>query len=658
MKLADWRRSKLTLLGVLADKDAEQHPLSMCHFLFVLLMAIAYTFLLLPKISSLGNSFDSVGWAYISVLSIAYVGLAFVGMHYMQRRHSPVQGWVFECMLVHNATQCLLNVFCFSALVIYMPIVAVDGFSLRSSPEEGWTDGVKRLIWLQYHCRQLQLMDTVFMILRKKFEGISLMHLYLRVLHLWGWFIAYRFAASSVTYFPALVSSACQGIVYGLYFCSTLEHRGNQSKVMARTARVAEVTIFQYVVCALHSAAASIWGDFPRILAALHLFAIGNGILLYTDFHSEQARTHDRNPRASEDTNTTPDAQEDASSQPSRVVFSFDSCGWLMVYHFGVAAWLYEHLNLNDDEGQKRVGFSGSSGGSLIACVLAAGVSPKTVFEDILGELPACRQNPREMFPAVERALRKHVYPGAHKRVGRRLRVLLTRVAAQPPFLMGEVMEDFPDNETAIEALCASCHVPVLAGVLPRRVGKHYYYDGLAWASRFFVPWRGAKGDHVIRVSASGTPFSDITIPEMPRWWGGLPPNQEVLCGLFWIGYRDASNWFATKPQLLPACCNSRQSEYTNTTLPSNDLARWHAARALLKKQTIDNTMLPTEGVRLGASVHEQIQVAEDKAFHECRSSKRVIAGFVVAAVATSVTYLAPTSQMLWGVFGVPLSAG
>lgn len=41
-----------------------------------------------------------------------------------------------------------------------------------------------------------------------------------------------------------------------------------------------------------------------------------------------------------------PQPEDLTSPRSARVVFSFDSCGWLFVYHFGVGAWLSEHLEL------------------------------------------------------------------------------------------------------------------------------------------------------------------------------------------------------------------------------------------------------------------------------------------------------------------------
>lgn len=55
-----------------------------------------------------------------------------------------------------------------------------------------------------------------------------------------------------------------------------------------------------------------------------------------------------------------------------KLTFSFDSGGWLYLYHLGVAQYLQRHLlpHLSPDD----VAFSGSSGGALVAVALCTDV--------------------------------------------------------------------------------------------------------------------------------------------------------------------------------------------------------------------------------------------------------------------------------------------
>merc|ERR1712113_512740 len=229
---------------------------------------------------------------------------------------------------------------------------------------------------------------------------------------------------------------------------------------------------------------------------------------------------------------------------------------------------------------------------------------------------------------------------------------------------MGEVADSYPNNETAIDILRASCHVPLLAGIFPRRVGDGFYYDGLIWPSRLLVPWRAAERDLVLRVSASGAPGADIAIRRVPYWWAGLPPSIETLRGLFWMGYRDAARWFSTEPQAKSeAACRCRRMSETQkaarkestsagTTHPSaeqgevrdqndgaGELARWRAAQALLRKPI---GKLPEKDNCTNLSVADLIAKAEAMAERECKVMNGLIL-WTVGATAGVAAAVIPT---------------
>jgi len=264
-----------------------------------------------------------------------------------------------------------------------------------------------------------------------------------------------------------------------------------------------------------------------------------------------------------------------------------------------VAAFLQEHLMPNTgsapDPSQypAGLGFSGSSAGALTALLLASGTSVPDVFEHVLAQYKVCSRKPSMMPVCAEEALRKYQFPGAFKVIAGRLRILITRVLFRPPFFMGEVVDEFPDNETAIQFLLASCHIPVVFGVLPKVVEGKYYYDGMMWSS-LFVPWRGAKEDHIVKISGIGGVLSDIRPPFIPPWWCILPPSVRVLRGLYWQGYLDALLWFRNqpRPQLDGCFCSSRRapdnvpkkSGRSGSKSATGELQKWQAATALLKQ--------------------------------------------------------------------------
>eukprot|EP00913_Durusdinium_trenchii_P010027 g9408.t1 len=79
----------------------------------------------------------------------------------------------------------------------------------------------------------------------------------------------------------------------------------------------------------------------------------------------------------------------------------------------------------------------------------------------------------------------------------------------------------------------------------------------MMWSS-LFVPWRGAKEDHIVKVSGIGGVMSDIRPPLIPPWWCILPPPVRVLRGLYWQGYLDALLWFRAPPRQLEGWCGRR----------------------------------------------------------------------------------------------------
>lgn len=96
----------------------------------------------------------------------------------------------------------------------------------------------------------------------------------------------------------------------------------------------------------------------------------------------------------------------DAPGIGPKLVLSFDSSGWLYLYHFGVCRFMQLHV-LNEMPAE-RFAFSGSSGGALAATALACDVPIDDLVDEILAVCwPWCRKSPFAMCPAVDYALNK-----------------------------------------------------------------------------------------------------------------------------------------------------------------------------------------------------------------------------------------------------------
>ena len=159
-----------------------------------------------------------------------------------------------------------------------------------------------------------------------------------------------------------------------------------------------------------------------------------------------------------------------ASRRGAKATFSFDSSGWMYVYHLGVAQYLQTHVlpSLDAD----RVAFSGSSGGALVAAALCGGVDIEELTKFVVSRQPECEFNPWRMLPCADEAIAAYL-PKSVRPFNHRLRVLLTRIDFRfwrRWLIRPQAVSTWGDQAELSQTLRASCHIPVLGGLFPYRV--------------------------------------------------------------------------------------------------------------------------------------------------------------------------------------------
>ena len=63
------------------------------------------------------------------------------------------------------------------------------------------------LIYVHYNNKFVELLDTLFMVLRKKNKQVSVLHVYHHVMLIWAWFLVCRFHCGGDAYFGAMANS-------------------------------------------------------------------------------------------------------------------------------------------------------------------------------------------------------------------------------------------------------------------------------------------------------------------------------------------------------------------------------------------------------------------------------------------------------------------
>ncbi|CAI6366297.1 unnamed protein product [Macrosiphum euphorbiae] len=155
---------------------------------------------------------------------------------------------------------------------------------------------------------------------------------------------------------------------------------------------------------------------------------------------------------------------------------SFSGCGFLGIYHIGVASCLktYAPYLLENK-------ICGSSAGAISACCLLCDIPLELMTSQMLDIVRESRSKALGPFsPSMNitehlyNRLNKDLPDDAHKRVSGKLFVSLTRV----PDGKNVIMSQFSSKEEVIQVLLASAFIPVFSGFVPPLIGKYRYIDG------------------------------------------------------------------------------------------------------------------------------------------------------------------------------------
>lgn len=254
---------------------------------------------------------------------------------------------------------------------------------------------------------------------------------------------------------------------------------------------------------------------------------------------------------------------------------SFSGCGFLGIYHIGVASAFREYapqICLN------RI--AGASAGSLAAAALACEVPLGETTTYVLRVAVRARQ--RALGPLhpgfdingiIHDALCKLLPENAHKLCSGRLHVSVTRVSDGKNVLLSH----FESREHLIEALKCSCFIPFYSGLRPPKINGVSYMDGgfsdnqpsLDENTVTVSPFAGDSDICPIDDTYNLTQinFSNTSISICP---GNLyraariffPPDPEILSRMCQQGFDDAVRFLQKHNMISCTSCLAVQSSF------------------------------------------------------------------------------------------------
>ncbi|XP_034195034.1 brummer isoform X2 [Osmia lignaria lignaria] len=263
---------------------------------------------------------------------------------------------------------------------------------------------------------------------------------------------------------------------------------------------------------------------------------------------------------------------------------SFAGCGFLGIYHVGVAVCFKKyapHILLDK--------ISGASAGAIAACCLLCDLPLGEITSNVLRVAREARQRTLGPFsPSFNvqeillESLQKFLPNDAHIRVSGKLHVSLTRVYDGKNVIVSQ----FSSREDLLQALLASAFIPIFSGLLPPRFHGIRYMDGgfsdnlptLDENTITVSPFCGESdicprdvSSQLFHVNFANTSI-ELSRQNIYRFARILfPPNPEILSNMCKQGFDDALRFLHRNNLLNCTRCLAVQSTFVvSETLDDN----------------------------------------------------------------------------------------
>ena len=211
--------------------------------------------------------------------TVLYLGMCYFGPKIMANRNAfDPKGF----MLVYNAYQTAFNVATVALFVTELKRLSVDQWGGRLKWKNPESFRICLGIWLHYNNKYLELLDTVFMVVRKKTEQVSFLHVYHHCLLIWAWWLVCFTIKNNDcvdAYFGACMNAGIHVIMYSYYLMAALKIACPWKKY------ITQAQMLQFVICFAHAVFVLRDGHCPRVLPYSQMFVMANMLYLFGQFY-------------------------------------------------------------------------------------------------------------------------------------------------------------------------------------------------------------------------------------------------------------------------------------------------------------------------------------------------------------------------------------
>lgn len=212
-------------------------------------------------------------WPPLCVTS-AYVASCYYGPVWMASRNPFT---LRNVILVYNSWQIVFN---FISVLIIVQEVWKNNLNLFGNKHYDHPT-LNMVIRGHYLNKYVELLDTAFIVLRKKEAQLSFLHMYHHTLLIWSWFLNFYIGGCIDGFFGAAVNSSVHVIMYSYYTLTSLGYKCPWKRYITK------VQLGQFVACAIHAIQQARLGVCHPVLVTTELWVMTSLFGLFIHFYKQ-----------------------------------------------------------------------------------------------------------------------------------------------------------------------------------------------------------------------------------------------------------------------------------------------------------------------------------------------------------------------------------
>nr|BBF94985.1 elongation of very long chain fatty acids protein 5 [Orthetrum albistylum] len=222
----------------------------------------------------------------IPVISIFifYIVIVIFGPKFMKNR-KPYN--IKYILLIYNFSQIALSSYIFKEFLVTSYI---SGYNWACQPVDRSLSPLAirmaSACWWFYFSKVVDLLDTVFFVLRKKLSQLSFLHLYHHSTMIFNWYIGTLYLPGGQAFFSGLINSFVHVIMYTYYLLSAIGP--HMQKYLWWKRYLTQLQLCQFVAIIFHLCV-GIWNkcEAPTWLTAWTVGYVSSLVMLFSNFYKK-----------------------------------------------------------------------------------------------------------------------------------------------------------------------------------------------------------------------------------------------------------------------------------------------------------------------------------------------------------------------------------